>query len=64
MEHKIGEVFELNGVRLRVDNEVSECKGCYFIDACLDTRNLDLVGHCVSDYRLDKENIIFTEVKE
>lgn len=30
MERKIGEVFECNGVKLRVEPEVYVCRGCYF----------------------------------
>lgn len=30
MERKIGEVFEYNGVKLRVEPEVYVCRGCYF----------------------------------
>ena len=30
MERKIGEVFECDGVKLRVEEERRGCKGCYF----------------------------------
>lgn len=29
MERKIGEIFECNGVKLRVEPERYMCKGCY-----------------------------------
>ena len=30
MERKVGEVFECDGVKLRVEPDVQMCKGCYF----------------------------------
>lgn len=61
MERKIGEVFELDGVKLRVEMEVSGCDGCYLDGTeCFNVRR----DRCTVMSRLDKQNVIFTEVKE
>ena len=61
MEYKIGEVFELDGVKLKVEREVLGCDGCYFsVDNCLNVER----DSCTDLFRTDAQNIIFTEVKE
>ena len=65
MERKIGEVFELDGVKLRVEREASNeyCDKCYFeYGYC--SEYVKYRGRCFSDYRTDNTDIIFTEVKE
>ena len=64
MERKIGEVFECNGVRLRVEKESSACKGCYFNgEDCQSDQILNITGNCLTDLRKDKMNVIFKEIK-
>ena len=64
MERKIGEVFECNGVRLRVEKESSACKGCYLNEEdCLSDQILNITGNCGNDLRKDKMNVIFKEIK-
>lgn len=65
MERKIGEVFELDGVKLRVEKAESWCEGCYLFDIdmkCTDLRNIR--GDCNVEHRIDKTDVVFTEVKE
>ena len=63
MERKIGEVFESNGVRLRVEKESSACKGCYFNgEDCQSDQILNITGNCVTDLRKDKMSVIFKEI--
>ena len=65
MERKIGEVFELDGVKLRVDEAELGCRGCYLFDIdieCTDLRNIR--GDCSEVHRTDNTDVIFTEVKE
>ena len=63
MERKIGEVFELDGVKLRVEESEPWCGGCYLFDIeCADLRNIR--GDCNIEHRTDKTDVIFTEVKE
>ena len=65
MERKIGEVFELDGVKLRVEKAEALCIGCYLLGAdieCTDLRSIR--GDCNIEHRIDKTDVIFTEVKE
>jgi len=56
MEIKIGEVFVVNGVKLRCEED-DECFNCYFngSGAC----KCELL--CFSPYRRDGKNVIFKE---
>ena len=63
MERKIGEVFELDGVKLRVEKTPTtlECFGCFF------EKNEFYICRkykCFPEERLDKTDVIFTKVKE
>lgn len=63
MERAIGEVFELDGVKLRVKYHTFGCNGCYFDgEYCEDVMRVG--GTCVKYNRRDRQNVIFTEVKE
>ena len=65
MERKIGDVFELDGVKLRVEKAESWCEGCYLSDIymeCTDLRNIR--GDCSEVHRTDNTDVVFTEVKE
>lgn len=65
MERKIGEVFECDGVKLRVEPEVCICKGCYFDNYpdkwCL--RYKSVRGECQKSSRSDR-GIIFKKVED
>ena len=64
MERAIGEVFELDGVKLRVDEAEYWCEGCYLYDNHEDCTDVsELRGGCGYYSRSDKQNVIFTEVK-
>lgn len=69
MERKIGEVFELDGVKLRVEEAVdagTPCDFCFlsnkwdWLCGIYDTKE----GSCCKEDRLDNTDVIFTEVKE
>ena len=63
MERAIGEVFELDGVKLRVEKCSYSCDGCYLFDTeCSNLRSIR--GECHEVYRIDNTDVIFTEVKE
>ena len=64
MERKIGETFEFEGKTLQVKADSNDgCEGCIFNVKC--TRGIKSVtGLCRSDYRDDKKDVIFVEVKE
>ena len=62
MEHKIGETFEYDGVRIKVEAG-NVCSGCYFWEehkSCFDKE--EIVGRC--DYwRTDGTGVIFKKVR-
>lgn len=63
MERKIGETFEYEGKTLQVKANDDGCDGCIFNEKC--TRGIKSVtGLCGSEYRDDKKDVIFVEVKE
>lgn len=64
-EFKVGEEFQLGLKRLRVE-EGDACEDCYFGRLCMnnDVDIADMVGYCASAERLDKQMVIFKEVKE
>ena len=59
---KVGRMFGYKGVMLKVvkNKDCVTCDGCYFQDN-KDCLNEDLV--CVMDFREDKNDVIFQEVK-
>ena len=67
MERKIGEVFELDGVKLRVKKAVYYCVSCYLYEndiICGLKRINKVIPECTISERKDKQSVIFTEVKE
>lgn len=62
MERKVGEIFEYNGVTLRVEKEIRACNGCYFKNLDCDTCRL-IRGECQSASRSDG-GIIFVKIKD
>ena len=64
MERKIGEVFEWDGVKLRVEQESQACKGCYSHQLkqwCDGNRSVR--GECQSASRSDG-GVIFRKVED
>lgn len=68
MEAKIGEIFEANGRRYRVEKKEAGCDGCAFKEGKGCSRTLLLeAGHfqaCSRYFRLDRTSVIFREVQE
>ena len=61
-ERKIGEVFDYNGKKLRVEEFRSDCVSCFFDGQCSKTIK-ETTGACGSSIRKDGKNVIFAEVK-
>lgn len=67
MERKIGEVFEYNGVRLKVVEEYY-CDHCYFRDkheneGCYRSEHTLVSGQCSEQRREDGKSVQFIEIK-
>lgn len=62
MERKIGEVFECDGVKLRVEKEIRACNGCYFKNLICDTYK-SIRGECQSASR-SNGGIIFVKIED
>ena len=60
-ERKIGEVFDYNGKKLRVEEFRSDCVSCFFDGQCSKTIK-ETTGACGSSIREDGKNVIFAEV--
>lgn len=65
MERKVGEVFEYNGVKLRVAREtyMHNCDGCFFRFNLQCKLSAQKRGECLSDSRSDG-GVIFVKVNE
>ena len=63
MEHKIGEVFENNGVVLMVQSSTKWCLGCHFWSGglCLKECNIE---DCRPSSRKDHKDVIFLKIKD
>ena len=62
IERKIGEVFEYQGKKIRVE-ESNGCDGCFFKGRCSSLRK-EVIGHCEFDCRTDDKAVIFVEITE
>lgn len=64
-EFKIGEIFQCGLVKLRCEKDKGVCEGCVFdsIDVMCDDF-IFVTGHCASDKREDKTDVIFVKVDE
>ena len=63
MTREIGEVFEIDGVEVKVkevEKEHLNCTNCY----CFGKRRCVDEGECFPKWRKDKKRVIFVEVKE
>ena len=69
VERKIGEVFDFNGIKLRVQDAgyKASCNGCYFCVSfycqCYELHHKQLIGECYRIYREDGKDVIFMEVQ-
>ena len=61
MERAIGEVFEFEGVKLKVKKEYSLCDKCYF-ENMLCSIFKDDIGECSRYKRKDDKSIIFIKI--
>ena len=65
MERKLGEIFECEGVNLRVDN--GTCSLCYFcnpVSGDCECSNMDLTGECLPINRYDGNRVCFVNTFE
>ena len=66
MERKVGEVFEYNGVILRVKMKSLDsedlCEGCFFNNSNNSCNDKNL-GFCSKLFRADKKEVIFKRLK-
>lgn len=69
MERANGEIFDFNGVKLRVQDAgyKASCNGCYFNGPICKNNNetgyINQAGECFRAYRTDDRNVIFVEVE-
>ena len=62
-ERKVGEVFEYEGHKLKVVEEVgTECHKCFLFSR--DCKSSDIRGACWKNDRTDNKSVIFVEVKD
>ena len=69
MERKVDEVFEFNGIKLKVKrtNNPAACDGCYFDKFNNECRKINVIeetGLCYGGFRRDKNDVIFVEVED
>lgn len=63
MERKIGETFEYDGVKLRVEKETCICKGCFFEGSFKCKESAQERGECQSASR-SNGGVIFVKVED
>lgn len=63
VERKVGEIFEYEGHKLKVVEEVgTECHKCFLFSR--DCKSSDIRGACWKNDRTDNKSVIFVEVKD
>lgn len=62
-ERKIGEVFDYQGMKLKVKEADILCEGCVFEEDCFN-RNKQIVGECENGKRKDGKKVVFIDVTE
>lgn len=64
-EFAVGEEFQfgLKKLRCEIGSGHSDCKGCIFRDAGCGYFIATCVGECSGNFRSDKTDVIFVEVK-
>lgn len=63
MERKVGDIFEYDGVKLRVEEETRMCDGCFFKCSSKCDESAQKRGECQSASRSDV-GVIFVKVEE
>ena len=67
MTREIGEIFEVDGVKLRVEERIGSagCTGCYFngIKDCSQYKIIKATGFCTDTATSDNVNRIFVILK-
>lgn len=65
-QYKIGEEFQLNGIKLRCEKAHNNCKGCFFQkdQSCLNKGIDEKLGFCSKIFRYDNTHVIFVKVEE
>ena len=62
IERKIGDIFDYEGKKLRVEkSDVCSCDGCFFIGQCMSFCK-EITGQCEAVDREDSNNVIFVEI--
>ena len=69
MGRAIGEVFDFDGIKLRVERAKNEtsCEGCYFdyqMPPCWQVNRTYNTGCCNHHARSDKKSVIFVKVED
>lgn len=66
VERKIGEVFELNGHKMKVVSQINDCSECdlydkaTYGDSCCDFMDIcSITGECMGFLRSDKTDVVF-----
>ena len=67
MERAVGEIFDFNGIKLRVQDAdyKASCNGCYFNGSICtnnEIKSIDQTGGCFRACRTDGRNVIFVKV--
>lgn len=63
MERKVGDIFEYDGVKLRVEEETRICDGCFFKCSSKCDESIQKRGECQSASRSDV-GVVFVKVEE
>ena len=68
MERKVGDVFNFNGIKLKVMRTNNRlCDGCHFEqfdNKCWQINGIEDTGLCSGRFRSDKNDVIFVRVKD
>lgn len=63
MERKVGEIFDVDGVKLKVAKEINMCDGCFFRYNFKCRKSTQKIGECQSASRSDG-GVIFVKVED
>lgn len=63
IERKIGEVFELNGRKMKVVSQINDCAAECFLYKTGCGCGCHITGECAGQLRKDKTDVVFQEVK-
>lgn len=65
MNREIGEVFDCNGVKLCVKEDIECCVGCFFYENNISCSSYHGdIGECDCTKRIDSKSVIFEEVED